>query len=117
MDWIDTIQKASSLSSLPLPAKLLVSGIAVAICLLFLLLVWSPPAVHDPQQSPAVHESYSRMQRVLGRLGMTSNQQVTVDGTAIPRQMAEYYQPYLAIAEYVRAHPGDCSGCLRAGLG
>src|SRR4051812_13903039 len=110
MDWIEAIPKVTALSSLPLPAKLLISGIAVAINALFLLLVWTPTAARDPQREPTVRESYSRMQRVLGRLAVNSSDQITVDGTAIPRQLAEYYRPYLAIAEYVRTHPGDAQG-------
>lgn len=111
MDWLESLQKLVPwLAGLSTGPKIVVSTIAVAMTTLFLMLIWSPRIDSAPDQDPAVREAYSRMQRVLARITQGPDGRILVDGNPVQKRLEEYYRPFLSIANYVRAHPGDYKG-------
>lgn len=97
------------MSDLPTLPKLAVTAIVVLLACIVLYLVWVPLPVRNPTTDPNVKEAYARMQRVLSRIGGTS-EDITVDGTAVFPIHNHYYKSYWAIAQFIASHPGEIKG-------
>ena len=50
------------------------------------------------------------MRRVFNRLKHSPNGGITVDGQPVEARLTEYYQNYVAIADFLAAHPNDIKG-------
>jgi len=73
-------------------------------------MVWVPVTKAPVDARPAVKAAYDRMDRTLRRLQREPGGQVLVDGTPVEARLAAYYSHYVAIAEFISAHPGDTKG-------
>lgn len=110
MSWIEEMQKIVPFAqTLPVIAKVLISLIIVLAIGLLLLLIWTPPSKKDVTNNPLIVEAYTRMKRVLERLE-SKNGTITVDGSPIANNLQKYYEPYIAIALYLRNNPGNIKG-------
>jgi hypothetical protein len=110
MSWLEELQKIVPwVQTLPIYAKIIISLIMVLIIGLFLTLVWIPPVKTSVENNPLIVESYNRMHRVLNRLDRESGV-ITVNGKPVPKNLQQYYEPYLNISEYIHQHPGDIKG-------
>ncbi|WP_396604583.1 hypothetical protein ACFLEY_07280 [Bradyrhizobium sp. YCK136] len=97
------------MSDLPLIPKIGTTLIVVLVTCILLYLVWVPLPTPTPADSAAVKDAYSRMVRVLSRVGGTGDA-ITVDGKPVGPAMAQYYHDYFRIGQYTTAHPGDIKG-------
>ncbi|MEA2889035.1 MAG: hypothetical protein QOD11_3395 [Bradyrhizobium sp.] len=107
---LESIQKLVPwMSDLPTLPKVGMTIIIVLVGCIVLYLVWVPLPSKSPADETRVKDAYARMQRVLSRIGGSSDH-ITVDGQEVGAVTAPYYRSYWTISQYVSAHPGDIKG-------
>ncbi len=107
---LESIQKLVPwMSDLPTLPKIGMTIVIVLVGCIVLYLVWVPLPSKSPADETSVKDAYARMQRVLSRIGGSSDH-ITVDGREVETVMVPYYRPYWAISQYISAHPGDIKG-------